>query len=168
MKITKFFIIALLPISLGLFSCGDDDVNAYELGRAVDFPEMSAEERGTNNGDTLAKALLSIRDTVASAQRKNLAPIDALTGEQRLWDEPIFRGMLTSPLSMAQRPYELSVEYANDSLWMRGFNNSLNANLKLSADKLTSVMRSLSLIDYTDIDVAENARLCLDIVKFLQ
>ncbi|MCR5498727.1 MAG: hypothetical protein K6F48_12915 [Paludibacteraceae bacterium] len=168
MKITKLFIIAVLPLSLGLFSCGDDNVNAYELGRTVDFPEMTAEARGTSNGETLAKALFSIRDTVVSAQKKNLVPVDENTGEQKLWDEPIFRGMLTSPLSLSQRPYELSIENQNDSLWMRGFNASLNANLKLSADKFTAVMKDLSQIDYTDIDSNENARLCMEIALALK
>lgn len=168
MKITKLFIIAVLPLSLGLFSCGDDNVNAYELGRTVDFPEMTAEARGKSNGETLAKALFSIRDTIASAQQKNLVPVDENTGEQLLWNEPIFRGMLTSPLSVAQRPYELSIENQNDSLWMKGFNTSLSATLNVGAEKLATVLKDLSQIDYADIDATENARLCMEIAVALK
>ena len=168
MKITKYFLVALVPLSLGLQSCGDDTANAYELGREVEFPEMTAEERGTNNGVILAKALFSICDTVASAQKKELVSSSALTGEQNLSRTAIFNGMLTSPLSKTQRPYELSVEYANDSLWMRGFKTALDEELKLSEAKYTDLMKILAQINYADIDDSDNARRCLEINRLMK
>ncbi len=168
MKITKCFLVALLPLSLGLYSCGDDTANAYELGREVPFPEMTAEERGTSNGDTLAQALFSICDTVSSAKKMELISPDDNMGNQDLSRMAIFNGMLTPPLSKAQRPYELSVENANDSLWMRGFKSSLDAKLKLSAEKYASLMGILSEIDYADIDNSKNARLCMQIDQMLK
>ncbi|MBO7507035.1 MAG: hypothetical protein J6T67_06590 [Paludibacteraceae bacterium] len=168
MKITKFFIVAFLPLSWGLHSCGDDNANAYEVGREVSFPEMSAEDRGTQSGETLAKALFSICDSVASANKKDLVPVNEITGDRKLADEPLFRGMLTSPLSKAQRPYELCVENALDSLWMKGFKTSMDKDLKLNSDKYTELMKLLAQIDFSDIDNADNANRCLEIEKLLK
>lgn len=156
MKITKLLISAIVPFSLWLSSCDEGIDDAFELGRKVDWPEMSAEERGASNGEILAKALHSICDTVASAKKKELT------------EDPIFSGMVTSPLSKAQRPYELSVENAKDTLWMRGFNTSLNEDLKLSETKYNDLMKILAMINFEDIDIATNAKLSLQINDLLK
>ncbi|MBR5694770.1 MAG: hypothetical protein IKX43_00850 [Paludibacteraceae bacterium] len=162
MKITKIIISAVLPFSLALNSCDKGIEDSYELGRKVDWPEMSAEERGLSNGETLAKALYSICDSVASAKGKNLSASGNLS------DEPIFRGMLTSPLSKTQRPFELSTQNETDSLWMRGFKAGLNETLKLDEKNYTELMKLLAQINYADIDCNANAQRCTEINDLLK
>lgn len=157
MKITKFLAVAVLPVSLCFFSCEDDITDSSELGRKVDFPEMSEEERGHSNGEILANALHSMVDTIQSAQKKEVL------------DDPIFLGMLTSPYSKTQRPYELMVENANDSLWMKGFEEGLLDVVDIDDVTYISLMKVLAEVDYDKLDNPDNARFALrinDIVRF--
>ncbi len=157
MKITKFLAAAVLPVSLCLFSCEDEITDSSELGREVELPEMSAQERGFNNGETLADALRSMVDTVVSAEKKEVL------------EDPIFSGMLTSPFSKTQRPYELMVENAKDSLWMTGFEEGLFGKVNLDDASYASLITIFSQVKYDDLDDPKNAKFALqirDLVSF--
>lgn len=157
MKITKFLAAAVLPVSLCLFSCEDEITDSSELGREVELPEMSAQERGYNNGEILAKALHSMVDTIYSAEKKEVV------------SDPIFSGMLTSPFSKTQRPYELMVENTEDSLWMKGFDEGLHENALIDDISYITLMKVLGQVDYSDIDNPDNCLLALqirDLVRF--
>lgn len=155
MKFTKLIIAAVLPVSLFVTSCGDEEsVDSTNLGRTVEFPEMSAQERGYNNGETLGEAMLSICDTIASATSKKIPE-----------NSPIFLGMLTSPYSKAQLPYTLYTSNISDSLWMKGFKDGLNESAGVAVDSETYdlLMDALSKVKFDDIDYSYNANLALQI-----
>lgn len=155
MKFTKLIIAAVLPVSICVCSCDDEEsVDSTNLGRTVEFPEMSAEERGYNNGEIFGKSLLAICDTINSATTKEIPT-----------DSPIFSGMLTSPYSKLQRPYVLLQDNKSDSLWMTGFKNGLNATagVKADSDSYDMIMEALTKVSFEEIDASYNAKMALQI-----
>lgn len=152
MRITRFIIAALLPVSLWVSSCNDEDVD-NTLGRTIEFPEMSEQERGKTNGEMFGNSLMAMCDTIKSARSKDLL------------NSPVFCGMLTSPLSKAQRPYELYKENQSDSLWMVGFNEGLQqtASVSKGTAAYSKVVELMEKIDFADIDKFDNSRYCLQI-----
>ncbi len=158
MKFTKIIFAALLPLSFGLVSCDDDAVDSTNLGRTVEFPEMSERERGFANGEIFGKSLNSICDTISSARDKDVL------------SSPVFNGMLTPPYSKIQRPYELYTENKSDSLWMVGFNEGLDETASAAADEdlQAKIMNVLSMVLFDDIDSNDNAMLALQLEELLK
>lgn len=155
MKFTKLIIAAVLPVSLFVTSCGDEEsVDSTNLGRTVEFPEMSAQERGYNNGEIFGKSLLAICDSVVSATQREIPT-----------NSPIFSGMLTAPYSHLQRPYTLSLENKSDDLWMKGFKEGVQASagIQVGADSFDLIMDALTNVKFSDIDDPNNAGMALQI-----
>ncbi len=153
MKFTKLIIAAILPVSICVCSCDDEEsVDSTNLGRTVEFPEMSAQERGYNNGEILGKALLSMCDTIASMKAKNIPS-----------DSPIFAGMLTSPYSKLQRPYVLYQENKADSLWMLGFKEGFGtlAGVVADSESYNMIFEALEKVNFDTIDYPYNSNLAL-------
>ncbi|MCQ2225223.1 MAG: hypothetical protein MJZ14_05805 [Paludibacteraceae bacterium] len=158
MKSTKFIIAALLPAALWLGSCGDDYVDNSDLGRTLEFPEMSEHERGMANGEVFGSALLSLCDSIKSARHKEVL------------ESPVFSGMITPPLSKLQRPYELYVQNENDSLWVDGFKEGVHetASIKKSSSLHGKIMNVMSQVNFEDIDKWDNALLAMQIEELLK
>ena len=155
MKFTKFIIAAILPLPIYVSSCGDEEtVDSTNLGRTVEFPEMSAQERGYSNGEIFGKSLLAICDSVVSAQDKKIPT-----------NSPVFSGMLTAPFSHLQRPYVLSLENKSDDLWMKGFKEGVqvSAGTVVDADSFDQIMDALTNVSFSDIDNSNNAGMALQI-----
>lgn len=150
--------VAFLPAALWLGSCDDDTVDSSNLGRPVEFPEMSERERGFANGEIFGKSLNSICDTISSAREKDVL------------DSPVFNGMLTPPYSKIQRPYELYTENKSDSLWMVGFNEALDEMSSAATDEelQAKIMNVLSMVLFDDIDSNDNAMLALQLEELLK
>lgn len=157
MKSTKFIIAALLPAALWLGSCDDDSVDSTNLGRTVEFPEMSERERGYSNGEIFGNSLVAINDTIQSARDKGVL------------ETPVFCGMLTPPFSKIQRPYELYTENADDELWMEGFREGIEETADLATDSELhdKIMKILEKVSFSDIDNYDNAMLALQLEELL-
>lgn len=158
MKYTKFFIAALLPAALWLGSCNDDDVDSTNLGSTLEFPEMSEHERGLSNGQTFGSALVTICDSIQSARNNDVL------------ESPVFCGMLTPPFSKIQRPYELYLENASDSLWMGGFREGIKETADIAEDASVheKIMEVLEKVKFSDIDNYDNAMLALQLEELLK
>ncbi len=158
MKYTKFLIAMMLPASLWLGSCDDDSVDSTNLGRTLEFPEMSEHERGLANGETFGNALVTICDSIQSARDKDVL------------ETPVFCGMLTPPFSKIQRPYELYLENVSDSLWMAGFREGIEAKADIDEDspKHEKIMEVLEKVTFSDIDNYDNAMLALQLEELIK
>ena len=147
MKNTKFFIAALLPAALWLGSCGDETVDNASLGRTLEFPEMSEHERGYANGEIFGNSLIALSDTIRSAKEKGV------------FETSVFYGMMTPPFSKIQRPYELYNQNVEDSLWLAGFKEGVEATAGLSADSeihgkiMKEVLAEVSFSDLANCDL---------------
>lgn len=162
MKNLIFFTALLLAGSSLLSSCDDGKEVENEMSMEHPMPTSDQQQLGFVQGEVFGNGLLAIKDTVNVACQSAAKgfPFDTLT----------FKGMISPPISVGQRAFEMYTSKKADSVnfgeWKRGFFKAGMEKIGISdSSKMEKIIEFYSLMDTDGIINSSNIQNAFEIAK---